>query len=127
MDRVSRAVLMMIAAAIFGMSLLIAYGASDLKSAQDAKIEVSPTETVEIIRTPAPIDAAADEEVADEVDDEDFEDFGKPVIDLDGEEDAVASSSQDAADAATAIGEAADAAGEAAAAGAELADESASQ
>ena len=118
---------MMIAAAIFGMSLLIAYGASDVKSAQDAKIDISPTETVEIIRTPTPIDAAADEELADEVDEEDFEDFGKPVIDLDDEENAEAGSNQDVTDAATATGEAADAAGEAAAAGAELADDSASQ
>ena len=88
---------MMIAAAIFGMSLLIAYGASDVKSAQDAKIDISPTETVEIIRTPTPIDAAADEELADEVDEEDFEDFGKPVIDLDDEENAEAGSNPRAA------------------------------
>jgi hypothetical protein len=112
MDKVSKAVLTMIAAAIFVMSLLIAYGANDLKLAHEAKVANPPSKAVEVIKVPLPGDPLSNEELEIELDDEDFDDFGKPIIDLESNESDANSDLQGAANAsAVAAAEAGDAAG----------------
>ena len=110
---------MMVAAAIFGMSLLIAYAANNMKAARDAKVAAPPVATVNAANTPAPVDSAAKEEEPEvELNDEDLGDFGKPVIDLDGEEADAGTNIEDAADAEATAEEEAAAAGDTAAAAA---------
>ena len=110
---------MMVAAAIFGMSLLIAYAANNMKAARDAKVAAPPVATVNAANTPATVDSAAKEEEPEvELNDEDLGDFGKPVIDLDGEEADAGTNIEDAADAEATAEEEAAAAGDTAAAAA---------
>lgn len=119
MDKVSKAVLTMIAAAIFVMSLLIAYGANDMKLAHEAKVANPPSKAVEVIKVPLPGDPSSNEELEIELDDEDFGDFGKPIIDLESNESDANISLQDAANSSAV--EAAEA-GDAAAAAVEVAE-----